>query len=103
MERLTMVRYEVKPDRVQENERLVRAVYDELAASAPPGLSYVTFLLEDGVTFVHVAGMDTEDGRSLLAEVPAFRTFQEGLADRLVAPLTRTAVRRIGSHRVSGA
>ena len=32
--RQVMVRYKVKPDRVEENEQLVRAVYDELAAPA---------------------------------------------------------------------
>ena len=34
--RQVMVRYKVKPDRVEENEQLVRAVYEELAATAPP-------------------------------------------------------------------
>ena len=31
--RQVMVRYKVKPDRVEENEQLVREVYDELARS----------------------------------------------------------------------
>ena len=53
--RQVMVRYKVKPDRVEENEALVRAVYEELAAPRPPGCRYATFRLEDGVSFVHVA------------------------------------------------
>ena len=53
--RQVMVRYKVKPDRVAENEALVRAVYEELAATEPAGLRYATFRLEDGVTFVHLA------------------------------------------------
>ncbi len=32
--RQVMVRYKVKPERVEENEALVRAVYEELAAAA---------------------------------------------------------------------
>ena len=35
--RQVMVRYKVKPDRVAENEALVRAVYDELGRVAPAG------------------------------------------------------------------
>ena len=35
--RQVMVRYKVKPDRVAENEALVRAVYEELDASRPTG------------------------------------------------------------------
>ena len=53
--RRVMVRYKVKPDRVAENEALVRAVYDELARTQPDGLRYATFRLDDGVSFVHVA------------------------------------------------
>jgi hypothetical protein len=97
-----MVRYEVKPDRVAENEELVRAVYAELADTRPAGLSYATFVLDDGVTFVHVATVDTEDGRSPLEDVAAFNRFQEELGDRFVAPPTFTTLRRIGSYRVFG-
>ena len=35
--RQVMVRYKVKPDRVAENEALVRAVYEELGRDAPDG------------------------------------------------------------------
>jgi hypothetical protein len=97
---LVMVRYEVKPDRAADNEALVRAVYDELAATGPAGLSYVTFALEDGVGFVHIAVNDSDDGRSPLEGVAAFARFQEGLGDRLVAPPTFTPIRTVGSYRV---
>jgi hypothetical protein len=50
-----MVRYTVKPDRVAENEQLVRDVYAELARTQPDGLRYATFKLPDGVSFVHLA------------------------------------------------
>jgi hypothetical protein len=53
--RRVIVRYRVKPDRVAENEELVRAVYAELAGVQPEGLRYATVKLDDGVTFVHVA------------------------------------------------
>jgi hypothetical protein len=40
-----MVRYKVKPDRVAENEELVRAVYAELERTKPAELRYATFRL----------------------------------------------------------
>ena len=43
--RQVMVRYKVKPERVAENEALVRAVYAELARVNPDGLHYATFRL----------------------------------------------------------
>ncbi len=53
--RQVIVRYRLKPDQVERNEALVRAVYDELARAQPDGFHYATFKLEDGVSFVHVA------------------------------------------------
>ena len=65
--RVVMVRYTVKPDRVAENERLVRAVYEELSANAPEGFRYGTFKLDDGRSFMHLAavadGARTRSGR----------------------------------------
>jgi hypothetical protein len=62
-------------------EELVRAVYAELHQTRPAGLHYATFRLDDGVSFVHVASNDTEDGQSPLSEVKAFKRFQENIND----------------------
>ena len=62
--RRVMVRYKVKADHLAPNEELVRAVYDELQRTQPAGLRYVTFQLDDGVSFVHLASIETEDGQS---------------------------------------
>jgi hypothetical protein len=99
MASLVMVRYEVAPDRVTENEVLIRQVFDELATTQPPGLGYATFLLEDGVSFVHIASL--EPGREL-ADVAAFARFKRGLGDRAVAPPIRTPMRLVGSYRLLG-
>ena len=64
--RRVMVRYKVKPERAAENEALVRAVYDELQRTAPDGLRYATFALEDGVSFVHL--VDRDRGRAQPAD-----------------------------------
>jgi hypothetical protein len=95
--RQVMVRYKVKPDRAQENEDLVRAVYDELKSTAPEGLRYATFQLEDGVSFVHVAA--TEEGQNPLAEVAAFKEFQKEIGDRCEEPPVVSQLTEIGSYR----
>jgi hypothetical protein len=94
-----MVRYKVKPDRVEENEALVRAVYDELARVTPEGLRYATFRLEDGVSFVHLA-IQTEDGQTPLAKLDAFQRFQENVRDRCDEPPAVTDLHTIGSYRL---
>jgi len=92
-----MVRYRVKPDRVAENEALVRAVYEELHGIEPAGLRYATFRLEDGVTFVHLAW---DDGDSPLLQVPAFKRFQENIRDRCDEPPVVSRLHEIGSFRL---
>jgi hypothetical protein len=93
--RQVMVRYKVKPDRAAENEELVRAVYDELAGTAPTGLRYATFQLDDGVSFVHLAS--TEDGQNPLSHVTAFQRFQANIADRCDEAPVVSELREIGS------
>jgi hypothetical protein len=97
--RQVMVRYRVKPERVAENEALVRAVYDELSRTDPAGLRYATFKLDDGVSFLHLAS--TEDGQNPLSQVIAFRRFQENIADRCDERPVVTDLSEIGSFRVS--
>ena len=98
--RQVMVRYKVKPEYAGRNEELVRQVYDELAQTAPAGLRYATFALEDGVSFVHLAAIDREDGQNPLTELAAFRAFTEGIADRCDEPPQPVTLREIGSYGV---
>jgi Antibiotic biosynthesis monooxygenase len=100
--RRVMVRYRVKPDQEAANEELVRAVYEELERTRPAGLRYATFQLEDGVSFVHLASTETEDGHNPLSEVEAFKRFQEGIRDRCDEAPVATELREIGSYRLFG-
>jgi hypothetical protein len=67
-----LVRYKVKPDRAEENAIYVGKVFEELKKTAPEGLRYATFKLDDGVSFVHIASIETDDGQNPLPESPAF-------------------------------
>lgn len=102
MSQLVMVRYEVKPDLVCDNEILARAVFDEFAATQPAGLSYATFVLDDGVSFVHLARTDNDEGHFAHSDSPAFARFKEGLGHRAVTPPVRSVLRQVGSYRVFG-
>jgi hypothetical protein len=95
--RRVIIRYTVKPEHVDRNEQLVRAVYDELARTRPSGLRYATFRLGAGGEFVHLSSTETADGRSPLTELPAFRAFQAGIAERCEQPPVVTELHEIGS------
>jgi hypothetical protein len=94
--RRVLVRYRVKPELVEENERLVRDVYAELAATEPDGLRYATFKLDDGVTFVHVAVHDDDNP---LTRTEAFQRFTAGIRERCDEPPVTAALEEIGSYR----
>ena len=95
---IVVVRYAVKPERVEEYQRLIERVFAELSESDPGGIRYATFLLEDGVTFVHVASIDTEDGSNPLGSISAFADFTRDIAARCVEPPVAQAAEVVGSY-----
>lgn len=93
-----MVRYKVKADRAGENEALVRKVFDSLNRDSPDGIRYITFKLDDGVSFVHVASIETDDGSNPLGRLEAFKAFQAEIKDRCEEPPVATPLTEIGSY-----
>ncbi len=80
MTTVKVVRYRTKPECADENVELVRGVYAELAAGEPGGFRYITFRLEDGVSFVHLAMIERDVNP--LASSEAFKRFQSEIAQR---------------------
>jgi hypothetical protein len=79
-----LIRYKTKKDQSAANEELVHAVYDELRTRKPAGLRYGTFKLDDGVTFVHIAVMETPAAGDTLTSLQSFKAFQKDLKTRCV-------------------
>ena len=95
-----MVQYKVKADRAEENQRYVENVYKELKQNAPAGLRYATFKLDDGVSFIHIASIETNDGTNPLQATPAFQTFTTQIADRCEEPPVAVDLTTVGTYRV---
>jgi hypothetical protein len=98
--RRVIVRYRTKPERADENQQLVEAVFAALAEQQPSGLRYATFRLDDGVSFVHVASTETADGSNPLETVEAFRAFAKDVADRCDEPPVVQVATLVGSYRL---
>ncbi len=98
--RTVVVRYQTKPDRADENHRLVEKVFAELAERGPDNFRYATFRLEDGVSFVHVV-IETDDGSNPipLTDIAAFREFQREIVDRCAVQPVPSGATIVGSHR----
>ena len=65
-----LIRYRVKPDKIEENQRLVEGVFRELHAKAPAQVRYLVLQLSDG-TFCHLV----DDSTRTVASLDAFERF----------------------------
>jgi len=72
--RTTIVRYKVKPARLDERVALVKAVFEELSRSRPAGLRYSAVRAADGVSFTHISAIEASNNP--LSALASFQIFQ---------------------------
>jgi len=94
--RQVLVRYRVRKERVEEHEALVRAVFRELAESAPEGIRYGAFKLPDGVSFVHVAFVAAP--KNPLDDLAAFAAFTARIRERCDEPPQAVELTQVGAY-----
>jgi hypothetical protein len=95
----SLIRYKTKPERTEDNERLIKDVFAELQAKSPKGVRYMALKLGDG-TFVHLVSVETTDGSNPIPALDAFRAFQSGIKDRCVEPPQSGEVTIVGNYRM---
>ena len=91
-----VIRYTTKPEHAEENARLIRDVFAELAATRPAGLRYDAYRLADGVGFMHVVEIEGPDNP--LAGLGSFAAFQAGIDERCSDGPTPTDAGVVGSY-----
>jgi hypothetical protein len=100
MNHATVVRYTTKPGSADENEKLIKAVFAQLAEQQPDGLRYVAIRLDDGASFIHIAVLDGD--HNPLTSLPAFGEFVSAINERCTsgpAPANGTVV---GTYGIAG-
>lgn len=97
-----LVQYKVKADEAEENVGYIKKVFRELQENSPAGLRYASFVQPDGVSFVHIASIETEDGSNPLTESAAFKAFQAGIKDRCEVPPKAVELNELGNYRLLG-
>src|SRR5215467_12568119 len=95
----TVVRYQVKPERADENQKLIEAVFADLEARQPEGFTYKAFRLDDGVSFVHIVIEHDVEQSDSLADVPAFQEFVAGIAERCDVQPQPSGATLVGGYR----
>ena len=90
-----LVRYRAKPDGIEENVRLIGAVFRELHAKAPPDVRYLVLRLSDG-TFCHLV----EDGSKTIPSLDAFAAFRHGGEERRMDEPQQLEATVVGNYRM---
>ena len=92
----TVVRYQAKPDRADENQKLIEAVFADLEARQPDGFTYKVFRLQDRVSFIHVVIEHDVDAPDSLQDV---QSFVAEIADRCDVTPSAMGATVVGGYR----
>jgi hypothetical protein len=95
----TVLRYQAKPERAEENQQLIEALFAELDQGELDGFTYKVFRLQDGVSFIHVWIEHDIADRDSLQAVPAFQAFTADLAGRCDVPPAAAEATVVGGYR----
>jgi hypothetical protein len=90
-----LVRYRAKPEKIEENQRLIREVFRELRAKSPQDVRYLVLKLSDG-TLCHLV----EDGSKTIASLEAFAAFRRGGENRRIDEPQQLEATVVGNYRM---
>ncbi len=102
MSTTTVIRYRTKPERADENQKLIEDVFAELAERRPAGLRYASYRQGDGTSFMHVVTVDG-DAPNPLVGLDAFGRFQADIAARCDEQPVATDATVVGSYDATSA
>jgi hypothetical protein len=95
MQRLTFVRYTVKPDQIAANEALSRAVFEEMRSTTPKDVAYA--LYKNDADFVHLFVNLRSDDSEAVTGLPSFKVYSKDVASRCAGPIEQI---RLSLHLV---
>lgn len=94
-----VIRYKVKADKAAENIIYIQSLFAALASGKPDHLRYVVLQAEDGLSFMHIAFVETEDDSNPLAQFDEFKAWTDDIYERCDEPPSFSDVVTIGSYR----
>jgi hypothetical protein len=90
-----LIRYRVKPEKADENQKLIEDVFRELHATSPAQVRYLVLRLSDG-TFCHLV----DDSTKTVPSLDAFAAFQRGGAERRLDEPQQLEAAVVGDYRM---
>jgi hypothetical protein len=94
----TLIRYKTKPELAGKNAELIAKVFEELKATAPEGVRYLSLRLDDD-SFLHFVETES-DAANAIPGLTAFKAFQNGIRERCVELPQFGDVSIVGNYRM---
>ncbi|MFJ4777979.1 hypothetical protein [Streptomyces sp. NPDC088762] len=94
-----MIRYTVRPERVEQSVALLRAVYADLERARPRGLRYETFRLDGGGSFLAVIESEGDPVAAPHHRLASFQRYRAALSEICTEPPAVTYLDQVGSYR----
>ena len=94
----TLIRYKTKPEMADQNAELIAKVFEELKATRPDGVRYLSLRLDDD-SFIHFVETESDSG-SGIPGLTAFKAFQSGIRERCIEPPLPGGVTIVGNYRM---
>ena len=95
-----IVRYKVKSEMADENIDYITAVFDALRRTTPDDIRYTSMVADDGVSFTHIASIESAEGSNPLLEMDEFQAFIADIGARCEEAPSPVAQTVLGSYRV---
>lgn len=92
---IVKVTYTVKPDFAQKNQENINLFMADFKKMNTNDFRYVSYLCEDGKTFVHISHYQNEEIQSRLLQVPTFLSFQKQRDDSGLEGLPKIEVMKV--------
>ncbi len=80
--KITRVQYTVKPEYLEHNKANIEKVMQEVRSMNWPDFKYATYLLPDGLSFMHLAMAENEEGNNKLTALESFKKFTSELREK---------------------
>ena len=96
-----LINYIVKPEKVDENARLIKQVFKQLKAEQLVGVKYSAYKM-GGNVFVHVVQFENEAAHQQFIALESFKVFRQNMAERQIEKPVTNNIEEVGSFSTIG-
>ena len=91
-----LTNYIVKPEKVDENVKLIRQIFQQMREEQLKGVKYSAYKMGENV-FVHVAQFENEEVHQRFTSLESFKAFRKNIEERQIEKPVTNNIEELGS------